>query len=194
MNYMPFFTFGEIFDIVIMTAIVGYIFSGIFKKPITDENYDPIKQYKYGFNVDDFKFAAIVTAPAVIFHELGHKFVALGFGLEATFQAAWFFLALGLIMKFMNFGFIFFVPAYVSILGRATPLEFGLVAFAGPAVNLVLWLGSLAAVKYNLFPKKYNPFLLLTGKINMFLFIFNMLPIPGFDGSKVFTGLIQAFF
>ena len=49
------------------------------------------------------------------------------------------------------------------------------------------------AVKNNLFPKKFNPALLLTSRINMFLFIFNMLPIPGFDGSKVFTGLIQAF-
>ena len=193
MNKMPLFTFSEIFDILVMTAVVGYIFSGIFKKP-TSYDYDPIKQFKYGFNIEDFKFAAMVTAPAIILHELGHKFVALGFGLQATFKAAYFFLGLGLILKFMNFGFIFFVPAYISILGRATPLEFSLVAFAGPAINLVLWLGSLAAVKYNLFPKKYNPFLLLTGKINMFLFIFNMIPIPGFDGSKVFSGLIQAFF
>tara|TARA_Y100000031_G_C8212173_1_gene381561 strand:- start:1019 stop:1591 length:573 start_codon:yes stop_codon:yes gene_type:complete len=190
---MPFFTLGEVFDITVMTLIVGFIFSGVFRKPV-EHDYDPLKQLKSRFNLDDFKFAILVTAPAIIIHEFGHKFVALGFGLTATFKAAYTFLGLGLILKLMNFPFIFFVPAYVSILGRATALEFSLVAFAGPAVNLILWLGSLLVVRKNLAPKRWNPALLLTSKINMFLFIFNMLPIPGFDGSKVFTGFIQAFF
>jgi len=190
---MPLFTFGEIFDIVVMTAVVGYIFSGLFKRPV-EESYEPLKHFKAGFDFEDFKFAVLITAPAIILHELGHKFVALGYGLEAHFQAAWFFLGLALILKLMNFGFIFIVPAFVSIIGRATPLEFGLIAFAGPAVNLALWLFAAFALKKNLFARKYNPALALTSKINMFLFIFNILPIPGFDGSKVFTGLIQAFF
>jgi len=190
---MPFFTFLEIFDIVAMTLIVGYIFSGMFKRPVP-EDYDPLKHFKPGFDFNDLRFAALVTAPAIILHELGHKFVALGFGLEAQFQAAYFFLALGLILKLMNFPFIFFVPAYVSIFGQATALESSLVAFAGPFVNLVLWLGSLLILNQKLFPKKYHAALFLTSRINMFLFIFNMLPIPGFDGSKVFSGLIQALF
>ena len=190
---MTLFTFGEIFDIVVMTAVVGYIFSGLFKRPVR-EDYDPLKHFKAGFDVENLKFAILATAPAIILHELGHKFVALSFGLEAVFQAAWFFLGLALILKFMNFGFIFIVPAYVSILGRATPMEFGLIAFAGPAVNLILWLGAALALKKNWLPSKYNPVLALTSKINMFLFIFNMLPIPGFDGNKVFLVFIQAFF
>jgi Zn-dependent protease len=190
---MVLFTFSEIFDIIIMTVVVGYIFSDLFKKPAA-ENYDPLTHFKTGFDIENLKFAAMVTAPAIILHELGHRFVALGFGLEAHFQAAWLFLGLALAMKLMNFGFIFIVPAYVSILGRATPLEFSLIAFAGPAINLILWLVAYFALKKNLFPRKYDTALGLTSKINMFLFIFNMLPIPGFDGSKVFTGLIQVFF
>ena len=190
---MAFFTLGEIFDMVVMTLIVGYIFSGLFKKPV-QEDYDPLKQIKQGFFSDDFKFAVLVAAPAIIFHELGHKFVALSFGLEAVFQAAWFFLMLALLMKLMNFGFIFIVPAYVSIIGRATPLESSLIAFAGPFINLALWLFAAFALKKRLFANKYNVALLLTSKINMFLFIFNMLPIPGFDGNAVFRGLVQAFF
>ncbi|MBI2208402.1 hypothetical protein HYU50_02805 [Candidatus Woesearchaeota archaeon] len=189
---MPFFAFSEILDMVIMTLAVGYIFSGVFKRPVP-EDYDPLKHFKAGFDFSDLKFAALVTAPAIILHELGHKFVALGFGLQAQFQAAYFFLALGLILKLMNFPFIFFVPAYVSILGQATALESSLVAFAGPAINLILWLGSLLMIKQKLLPRKYGAALFLTSRINMFLFIFNMLPIPGFDGSKVFLGLAQAF-
>ena len=190
---MAFFAFGEIFDMVAMTLVVGYIFSGLFKKPV-GEDYDPLNQFKAGFFSDDFKFAVLVAAPAIILHELGHKFVALSFGLEAVFQAAWFFLMLALLMKLMNFGFIFIVPAYVSIIGMATPLESSLIAFSGPAVNLILWLFAAFAIKKNLFAKRHNVALLLTSRINMFLFIFNMLPIPGFDGNAVFRGLVQAFF
>ena len=190
---MPLFTFSEIFDIVVMTAVVGYIFSDVFKKPVR-EDYDPLTHFNAGFDIENYKFAIVVAAPAIILHELGHKFVALGFGLEAQFQAAWIFLGLALIMKMMNFGFIFLVPAYVSIAGNATPLESSLIAFAGPVVNLILWLFAALALKVRLFAKKHDTLLLLTVRINMFLFIFNMLPIPGFDGNKVFLGLIKAFF
>lgn len=190
---MPLFTLWEIFDIIIMTIVVGYIFSGVFKKPSFD-NYDPIKHFKSGIDFTDLKFAVLVTAPGIILHELGHKFVALSLGLSATFKAAYTFLALGVLLKLMSFPFIFFIPAYVSIIGQASALESAMIAFAGPAINLILWLGSLLLIKGKIAPKKWNPVLLLTSRINMFLFIFNMLPIPGFDGSKVFMGLIGAYF
>lgn len=181
---------GELFDMVVMTAVVGYIFMDFFKRPV--ENYDPLVHYKAGFNWNDFWFACLVVAPAIILHELAHKFVALSYGLNATFQAAYLFLGLGLIMKLMRFGFIFFVPAYVSVIGRATPLQFSIIAFAGPLMNLILWATSWFVVKKKLVNKKYIPALVLTSRINMFLFIFNMLPIPGFDGFKVFSGLLGA--
>jgi len=181
---------GELFDMAVMTAVVGFIFMDFFKRPV--ENYDPLIHYKVGFNWNDFLFACLVVAPAIILHELAHKFVALSYGLSATYQAAYFFLGLGLIMKLMRFGFIFFVPAYVSIIGRATPLQFSIIAFAGPLMNLILWVISWFVVKKNLVKRKYIPALVLTSRINMFLFIFNMLPIPGFDGFKVFSGLLGA--
>ena len=189
---MAIFTFWEIFDAVIMTLIVGFIFSDTFRKPVTEE-YDPLKYYKPKLYLGDFKFAALVTAPGIILHELGHKFVAIAFGMSATFNASYTFLGLGLALKILNFP-VFFVPAYVSIIGTGTPLQSALIAFAGPAVNLILWLGSSLLVKYKLVGNKYSHLFLLTGRINMFLFIFNMLPIPPFDGNQVFMGLIQAFF
>ena len=190
---MPLFTFSEIFDIAAMTLVVGYLFTDIFKKPV-EEDYEPLTHFKAGFDIENFKFAILVAAPAIILHEMGHKFAALSFGLEAHFEAAWLFLALALIMKLMNFGFIFIVPAYTSIFGIATPLEESFIAFAGPGVNLILWIFAWFALKKNLLPKKYNIALALTSRINMFLFIFNMLPIPSFDGSKVLLGLVKAFF
>ena len=192
---MPLITFGEIIDLVLMTLFVGYIFSGII--PVRRENYEPLTHYRRGFDFEGLKFAIMATAPAIILHELAHKFVALGFGLDAVFYAfyrSYFTLMLGIftiISKLTGFGFMFFVPGFVGISGNGTNLQFALTAFAGPLVNLILWLGSWYLIKNKTYKKKHYLLLLLTQRINMFLFIFNMLPIPGFDGYKVFSGLIN---
>ena len=194
---MSLITFGEIIDLIAMTFFVGYIFSGMI--PVRRESYDPLVHYKRGFDFEALKFAILATAPAIIVHEMAHKFIALGFGLSATFYAFYrnsFTLMLGIlavISKLTGFGFVFIVPGFVGISGNGTHLQFALAAFAGPFVNLVLWLGSWYLLKNKMYRKKHHLILLLTQKINMFLFIFNMLPIPGFDGYKVFTGIISAF-
>ncbi|MBI2102098.1 M50 family metallopeptidase [Candidatus Woesearchaeota archaeon] len=194
---MPIITIGEIIDLIFMTIFVGYIFSDLI--PVRKESYDPLTHYKRSFDFEGLKFAILATAPAIIVHEMAHKFAALGFGLGATFYAFYrssFTLMLGIlavISKLTGFGFVFIVPGFVEISGSGTHLQFALAAFAGPFVNLVLWLGSWYLLKNKIYRKKHHLLLLLTQKINMFLFIFNMLPIPGFDGYKVFIGLIRAF-
>ena len=194
---MPLITFGEIIDLVIMTVFVGYIFSGII--PVRRESYEPLIHYRRGFDFEGLKFAILATAPAIIFHELAHKFVALGFGLDAVFYAFYrstFTLMLGIftiISKLAGFGFMFFVPGFVGISGNGTHLQFALTAFAGPFINLILWLLPWYLIENKIYRKKHYLLLVLTSRINMFLFIFNMLPLPGFDGYKVFIGLIQSF-
>ena len=186
----------ELIDVVLMTLIVGIIFSGIFNRfrPHRHTHYDPLHPPKSGFDWDAVKFAAIITAPAIILHELGHKFAAMAFGINATFHAAYTFLALGLLLKIMNVGFIFFVPGYVSFQAAITPIQSAAIAFAGPFVNLILWLGAAFAIKKSLVKGKYIPIFALTAKINMFLFFFNMIPLFIFDGAKVFGGLSAHFF
>lgn len=176
----------EIFDMVVMTAFVGYIFSDVFGK----FNQDPLHITK-GFNWESFKFAAMVTAPALILHELAHKFVGMGFGMQATFHAAYVWLVIGLVLKLMNFPFLVFVPAFVSIKGGGTPGQFALIAFAGPAMNLLLWLGLKFYIQTNRVPGKHHNLAVLTREVNKFLFIFNMIPIPGFDGFQVFSNLAK---
>lgn len=194
---MPLITFGEIIDLILMTLFVGYIFSGMI--PIRRESYDPLVHYKKRFDFEGLKFAIMATAPAIIVHELAHKFVAMGFGMHAVFMAFYrnsFTLMLGvltIISKLTGFGFMFFVPGFVEIGGAGNNLQFTLTAFAGPFVNLILWLSAWYFLKNKIYKKKHYLLLLLTSRINMFLFIFNMLPIPGFDGYKVFIGLINAF-
>ena len=194
---MPLITFGEIIDLILMTLFVGYIFSDII--PVRRKSYDPLLYYRRSFDFEGLKFAIMATAPAIILHELAHKFVAIGFGLNAVFFAFYrssFTLILGIftiISKLTGFGFIFFVPGFVGISGTGTHLQFALTALAGPLVNLILWLGSWYLLKNKLYKKNHYLLLILTQRINMFLFIFNILPLPGFDGYKVFVGLIRVF-
>lgn len=177
------FTLNELFDVALMTVVVGYIFMDLFRTKAL------------GFDTHAFKFACLVTAPAILLHELAHKLVALSFGLEATFHAAYVWLLIGVLLKLMRSGFIFFVPAYVSILGSAiTPLASTLTAFAGPAFNGVLFVLSWFLLKQKKLKRSTFFFLQVTKQINLFLFIFNMLPIPGFDGFKVFEGLFKLLF
>jgi Zn-dependent protease len=181
----------EIFDAILMVFAIGFVFMDAFKPIKTNE--DILEKYlkkNKGFDWHAFWFAAMVTAPAIIIHEIGHKITALSFGLDAVFNAAYFWLILAVILKLVSFPFIFFVPAYVSISGSATALQQTLIAFAGPGINLILFITGYLVLKYNKKLKiKHIQFWTLTKNINLFLFIFNMLPIPMFDGFTVFSGL-----
>ena len=175
------FTLQELIDVVIMTLGLGYIFMDFFIIPRVSR-----------FDWRALLLACLVTAPGIILHELGHKFVAIGFGAEATFHAAYLFLLLGIILKLVRSPFIFFVPGYVAITTTLPTLPTALVAFAGPAVNGLIYLLSVIVLE-NVRSKRARMFWTFTRRINGFLFIFNMLPIPGFDGFTFFSSLFKLF-
>lgn len=187
---------NEIIDAIVMTLAVGYIFSDIFRIQLHSQRR---LELSYGiFDWHAFKMACIITAPAIIFHELAHKFVAIAFGMQATFHAAYFWLFLGIMLKTMRFPFIFFVPGYVSITCAQiaciiVAYQSSLIAFAGPFANFVLFAISYSLLNLKL-QKKYTTLLFFTKQINLFLFFLNLIPLPGFDGYKVFQGLFQTLF
>ena len=186
---MAFISPLEIFYLLITVAGVGYIFTGFIRRP----SVDPLLSVKR-FNWEDFKYACLVASPGIILHELAHKFVAMGFGLKAVYEAWFTGLGIGVVLKFIGSGFILLAPGYVKIFGGDT-LTMTVSAFAGPAVNLILWLGAAAYLKHgkNLTRMQAMSAGLLK-QINMWLFIFNMLPIPPLDGAKVWFGLYQLLF
>lgn len=201
------FTGQELFDVVMMTLGVGFIFMDSFglRQQITKlKSYeeDPVAYYQQGyakkiagFNWNNLLIACLITAPAVIFHELAHKLVAINYGLQATFHAAYFWLTFGIVMKLLNTGFIFFVPGYVTHSGAATPLQSTAIAFAGPFLNFLIWFSCWGILKFKPFKMSTRTMQILaaTRFINGFLFIFNMIPLGFFDGAKVLNGLVQYF-
>ena len=178
-------TLKEIFYLAVLTAALGYIFSGYIRYPVTH----PVTRKQQW---QDMKFAAMIATPAVLLHELGHKFVAMGFGLPAVFEIFWGGIALGLILKLVHSPILILAPGYVLIPQGTANLPMALIALAGPLVNLALWLGSAHYLrKHKKLRMRTMVTLMLTKKINMILFIFNMIPIPPLDGSKVFLGLFE---
>jgi Zn-dependent protease len=136
--------------------------------------------------LQDLKFAIAVAAPAVIFHELAHKFLALYYGFSATYVASWWGLGIGLMLRFLAPGWIFFIPGYVSISGLGTHLQYGLTAIAGPLTNLILFGIFWLLLKKDIAPK-YSAIWHIAKQINLWLFVFNMLPIPGMDGFSFYS-------
>jgi Zn-dependent protease len=210
------FSIYEVLDIIIMIGILGYLFHDVFRKPQQADDdvlthYQRKRAVAFGVELNDFLWAAALIAPTVILHELAHKFVAMGFGQQAVFHAACstsnlggnfldFYCGLTLIavvMKAVGWGFLFFVPGYVALSGGTDWQNF-FTAFAGPLVHLVFWLGSMWILRdkkrMKKMKEKHKLYLFFFKQINMFLFIFNMIPIPGFDGFKVFYYLFKALF
>ncbi len=123
----------------------------------------------------------LVVGSGFLLHELAHKVVAVRFGQLAEFRADYQMLGLAVLAAFA--GFLFAAPGAVYHRGRITRRENGLIALAGPAVNVAL----------------VAPFFLLTtvgtgylggvGELGLFVNIllaaFNMLPVGPLDGRKV---------
>ena len=181
----------EIFDMVFMSLAAGYIFMDVFQAPSSG---DPMTDWQRQKSFKDrLLYSIMLTAPAILLHEFGHKFVALSFGLEATFHAAYTWLLIGVAIKLLRFPFIFFVPAFVSVQEGVTAGQMALIAFAGPGVNLVIGLVALGVFKLASLSEQASKFWQYTMWINLGLCALNMLPIPGFDGSRVFGALFALF-
>ncbi len=186
---MVLITFQEAWHIIVVTAALGYIFMPQLSLHRRVRGVESPR-----FSLRNFLFAAAVTAPAIILHEMGHKFIAVLFGISATFKAWYFGLVLGILLSIIRSPLIILAPGYVEI-GGGTNVQQATIAFAGPFINLVLFL----VAKYVLDHKKRFTRTQAIGwyftkQINLFLLIFNLLPIPPLDGSKVFGNLFKAIF
>jgi Zn-dependent protease len=176
-------TGSEILNIFIMTVAVAFIFRRSLR---LDQHFSIAKSMVY---------AGVLTAPAIILHEFGHKFVAMGFGMGATFEIPIFWLGLGVVLALVNAPFMFFIPAYINVVGQGTPIQSALISIAGPAVNLLLYLVALLIIKSSGSKLSHNTYMFwtFTKKINGFLFLFNMIPIPPFDGFGFFSNVLKVF-
>jgi Zn-dependent protease len=136
--------------------------------------------YKFGIAV---AFSAITAGIGFLGHELMHKYVAQKYHCWAEFRANDFMLGLMVLFSFM--GFILAAPGGVYIANHVTARKNGIISIAGPLTNIVF--GVLFAALTFVLPLELKPLGSYGMFINFWLGFFNMLPLPGIDGSKVWA-------
>ncbi len=153
----------------------------------------------------------ILLLPVILFaltvHEYSHGYVAWRLGDPTAKNAGRLTLnplphldPIGTIMLFLvHFGWAKPVPVDPSYF-RNPKRDMLYVALAGPVSNMVLalitglvirWINSAnPAFMYSVLGPKISMMLVLSLRINLALAIFNLLPIPPLDGSKIMYGLL----
>jgi Zn-dependent protease len=133
-----------------------------------------------------FLLSALTCGIGFVLHELAHRRVPRAYGAEAHFIANNGWLLISIVLAFT--GFFIAAPGAVWHRGYLTPRQGGLIALAGPAVNLVLavlfFALTLAAGPLGM-PPWIGEFGNLGYRINAWLGLFNMIPFGPFDGAKV---------
>jgi Zn-dependent protease len=152
------FSSTEIKHLFISWLFISIIFYNAFKIPLI-----------YSF---------LTVGLGFLVHELSHRAVARKQDLYAEYRADFLMLLVSFFISFT--GIIFLAPGGVIILGHVNKRKNGIISLSGPLSNLILgllFLGLSILTRASIFIYGFM--------INSWLAFFNLLPFPGFDGSKV---------
>ena len=183
-NYKNFgFDKNEVKDLILSSIALAFIFSfdfSFFRDPIS------------------ILLKALVLFFIILFsfipHELAHKFVAIKYGYYAKYEMWKHGLLFALVLAIIsNGGFIFAAPGAVVIYSidhfrksrKTLTKENGIISMAGPMTNIIMSILALLLLKLFAFGAVATLILGYLSRVNAFLALFNMIPIPPFDGSKI---------
>jgi len=116
-----------------------------------------------------------------IVHEALHKYTARRYGMLSEFVASPIWLLITVVSSFLWFKIL--APGYVRVIAvfrGHTRKELFMSTVVGPASNIVIALVTLPLASI-------NPGFSVVSQINGWLAMFNLLPIPPLDGSKVLS-------
>lgn len=175
------FSSEEIRDILISMAVLAIAFMILYR----DNSVMVYLEYHLGETgkwVGLFATCMALVFASFLLHELGHKLVAQKYGMWSEYRM--YPLGLGLTLVTSMFGFLFAAPGAVYIRGNVGDESNGRISIAGPLVNIVLAaVGIVGCLMFN--NSAAVLFLSMFASLNSFLAMFNLLPIPPLDGSKI---------
>ena len=156
-----------------------------------------------------FVYLAVALLFSLSFHEFSHAWMANRLGdPTARYMGR---LTLNPLAHLDMYGTLFMLLALLSGIGIgwAKPVPFnpnnlrggyrrgiGLVSVAGPASNLILAVTAAVIARLMMFvhlPNALSLFFVYVVVVNVSLMLFNLVPLPPLDGSKVFVGLLGNF-
>ncbi len=142
-------------------------------------------------NATIFAMSLVTVSAGFVLHELGHRTIARHFGYYAEYKMWLNGLLLALASSFL--GIVFAAPGAVYIHQRAdlwgnkssaTRTKEGIIAVFGPVVNMIL---ATVFILLGFLLPAYRGVLSFGFTINVWLALFNLIPVPPLDGSKVFA-------
>jgi Zn-dependent protease len=170
------FSKTEVLHITVAIAVLSAAFSIIMRnnRIVSDQTLNIVYIIIISLILVIFSF---------LFHELGHKFVAQRYNAWSEFRAYPGGLIIALMFSF--FGFLFAAPGAVYIRGNINKRTNGIISLAGPGVNFVI-AGAAMLLSLVLDPGSPAHYAVrMLAYLNAFLGLFNMIPVPPFDGSKI---------
>jgi Zn-dependent protease len=156
----------------------------------------------------DIVVIIVILFSAIVLHEYAHGWMAFKLGDSTAKNAGRLTLnplkhvdpvgtiAIPLVLLILNFmGFPLFLfgwakPVPVNFMNLRNPKQSMIwVGMAGPIINVIIALVLSLCIKLNLFPAVAS-WLVLAVFINLLLAVFNMIPVPPLDGSRLVMGLL----
>ena len=167
----------ELLDIAIAVLVLGFVvsYNGLSDIPSLARSFVP---------------NTAIIGLSFVAHELAHRQVARRLGFFARFELWGFGVLLSILMAvvggigFAAVGAVMIYPV-ADLWGRARPItmrDMFLISVAGPITNILISGMSLAAFLF--IP---SGTLLHMSYLNLWLAVFNLIPFPPLDGSKIFA-------
>jgi len=128
-----------------------------------------------------FALCLVLVTVSFIPHELAHKFLAQKYGAWSEYRMSVSGLLFSVAISFL--GFLIAAPGAVYINGRVSESENGKISAAGPMVNICI--ATVAIVCCHFAGGFALTLFSMIAWLNAILAVFNMIPFPPLDGSKI---------